>query len=136
MNASRSLRCRVAAALLAGLAALLPLASHACGACVEDQVAATYDHQVVQRAAAAGDVMVYCKVDGPLDARRLLRAARGVTGIRPQSVRTSVQPAALSFAVDPSRQSAAAAVAATQRALPAATRLTVIRLLPAPPAFR
>ncbi len=105
---------------------LTPVASHACGACAEDKIAATYDHAIVTRAAAKGDVMVYCEVVGPFDQHRLTQAVRRVRGVRADSVRTSAQPAALSFAVDPSRQSPQAAIEATQRGLPAGTRLTIV----------
>ena len=134
MMANRDfMRCRrVVAALGAAFAAVAPVAGHACGACIEDKIAATYDHAVAMRAAAKGDVMVYCEVVGPLDPHRLTQAVRRVRGIKADSVRTSAQPAALSFAVDPSRLSPAAAVEATQRGLPAGTRLTIVRSGAAP----
>lgn len=114
-------------ALAAALLALTPTVGHACGACAEDKVAATYDYQVAQRAAAAGDVMVFCEVVGPLDRQRLVQAAHRVRGIRAESIRTSIQPAALSFAIDPSMRSPQAAVDAVQRAMPSGTRLTIVR---------
>lgn len=117
-------------ALAAALAAFAPAASHACGACIEDTVAATYDYGVVERAAAHGDVMVYCAVTGPLDASRLKETARRVRGVKPQSVRVS---AALSFAVDPKAQSPQATVDAVQRSAARGTRLTIVRLLTAGP---
>ena len=36
----------------------------ACGVCAEDKMAATYDHAVVQRAAAQKRLVVYCDVQG------------------------------------------------------------------------
>lgn len=124
---------RAAVALAAALAAFAPEASHACGACIEDTVAATYDHGVVERAAAHGDVMVFCAVTGPLDASRLKETARRVRGVKPQSVRVSAEPAALSFAVDPKAQSPQATVDAVQRSAARGTRLTIVRLLTAGP---
>ena len=121
---------RLAGPLAALAAALGALVSQACGACVEDNVAATYDHQTVTRAKTAGNVMVFCQVSGPFDERQLRHSAQRVQGIRPQSLRTSAQPPALSFAVDPARQSPQAAVDAIQRALPAGMHLTVVRLIP------
>lgn len=47
-------------------AALAPQTSHACGACVEDNVTATYDHQVVTRAKMAGNDEVLCQISGSL----------------------------------------------------------------------
>ena len=119
--------------LFAALVALTPSIGHACGACAEDKVAATYDYQVVQRAAAAGDVMVFCEVTGVLDRQRLTQAARRLRGIRVVSIRTSTQPAALSFAIDPARQSPQAAVAAMQRSLPSGIRLTIVRQMESSP---
>ena len=114
--------------MAAVLAAIAPAASQACGACVEDKIAAAYDHGVVERAAASGDVMVFCEVTGSLDAQRLKQAVRRVHGVKPQSVRVSTQPAALSFAVDPRARSPQAAVEAAQRSLAPGTRLTIVRL--------
>jgi hypothetical protein len=118
------------AAGVAVLGSLLCSASLACGVCAEDKVAATYDHAVVQHAAARGDVMVYCEVRGPVDAARLKKAALQVHGVRPRSVRVSAQPAALSFAVDPTRQSAQGAVERMQRAAGPGTRLAIVQVLP------
>ena len=121
----------LAVALLAALAALAPHASRACGACIEDKVAATYDHAVVERAVAGGDVMVFCDISGPLDAARLKTATGRLRGVRPHSVRVSMQPAALSFAVDPRLQSPQAAVDAAQRGLAPGTHLAIVRVLAA-----
>jgi len=125
------------AALVAVLGSLLCSASLACGACAEDKVAATYDHALVRQAAARGDVMVFCEVRGPVDASRLKAAALGVHGVRPHSVRVSAQPAALSFALDPTLQSAQAAVERMRRAAGPGTRLAIVQVLPsAARAFR
>ena len=99
-------------------------------------VAATYDHGVVERAAANGDVVVYCEVTGPLDAPRLKEATRRVPGVKRQSVRVSAQPAALSFAFDPKLQSPQTAVHAAQRCISPSTRLTIVRVLAAEPRAR
>ncbi|HWP10570.1 MAG TPA: hypothetical protein VNN06_02020 [Ramlibacter sp.] len=103
--------------------------SWACGVCVEDKVAATYDHAVVRQAAAKGKVVVFCEVQGGLDARRIRSAARRVRGVDMSSLRLSSQPAALSFALDPAQQSPQAAVLAMQSAAPAGTRLAIVRLI-------
>jgi hypothetical protein len=85
-----------------------------------------YDHGVVEHATARGDVMVFCKVTGALDAPRLKEAVRRVRGVEPQSVRVAAQPAAMSFAVDPRVRSPQAAVAAAQRSMAAGTRLSIV----------
>jgi hypothetical protein len=126
--ASTSLARPVAIAMAAALAAIAPSPSRACGACDEDKIAATYDHAVVERAAASGDVVVFCAITGPLDAQRLTQAVRRVRGVQPRSVRVSAQPAALSFAVDPKVRSPQAAVEAAQRSLAPGTRVAIVRL--------
>jgi hypothetical protein len=110
--------------------AFAPAASLACGACVEDKIAATYDHSVVEQAAANGGVMVFCEVTGRLHEQRLKQAVRRVRGVSPRSVRVSSQPPALSFSIDPRAQSPQAAVDAVHRNLEPGTRLTIVRLRP------
>lgn len=105
-------------------------AAWGCGVCVEDKVAATYDHAVVQRAAAAGKAMVYCEIHGALDARRWQSAARQVRGLDTASVRVSSQPAAISFALDTAQQSPQSAAAALQKAVPG-SRVAIVRLITA-----
>jgi hypothetical protein len=119
---------RRALVIAAALTAIAPSASQACGACVEDKVAATYDHGVVERAAASGEVMVFCEVIGPLDAQRLKEAVRRVRGVKPQSVRVSEQLAAMSFAVNPRVRSPQGAVETAQRGMASGTRLRIVRL--------
>jgi len=119
-----------AATLAAAAAGFTPTASRACGACVEDKIAATYDHTAVKRARAGGNVMVFCEVTGPFAAQRLKDAARKVGGIDPKSVRVSIEPAALSFAVDPRRRSPQAALDDVRRAVPPGTTMNIVRLLP------
>jgi hypothetical protein len=114
----------------AALIALAP-AAWACGVCVEDKMAATYDHEVVVRAAAKGRAMVFCEIAGPLDVRQVRNAARNVRGIDAASVRVSSQPPAVSFALD-AKQSPQAAVSAMQRGIPSGTHVAVVKVI-APP---
>ncbi len=100
----------------------------ACGACVEDKIAATYDHALVQSAATQGRVVVFCELKGPIEPARIKKAAAGVRGLDPASVRVSADPAALSFVLDPVRQSPKAAVADLQQRLPG-TRVAIVRLM-------
>ena len=89
----------LAAALLAPAAAL------ACGACIEDKVAATYDHAVVSQAMQQGKLVVFAEprsgVDPAKVERALRTAASRASGVDPASVRASQSPAALSFVLDP-----------------------------------
>lgn len=109
------------------LLALAAPAAWACGVCVEDKVAATYDYAVVQRALSHGQVVVYCEVSGRADAARLRQAAAKVPALDRESLRLSAEPAALSFALDAAKQSPQSAAAALQRQLPG-VHLHVIRV--------
>lgn len=104
---------------IAFAAALASPLAHACGACDEDKIAATYDYATVTQAAAAHRVVVFGGIDGAVDARaasvRVARAAAQVRGVQRNSVRTSSAPAAFSFVLDPAVQSPDRAVAEVQR---------------------
>ncbi len=75
-----------------------------CGACVEDQIAATYDHAVMTQAVARHHVVVFAAVErrgsSKFDMRELSRAAAASKGVVAGSVRVSGEPSALSFAMD------------------------------------
>ena len=107
-------------AFLALAAGALPAAALACGVCVEDKIAATYDHAVVTGAAAHHRVVVFASVEGAapaaLQSRAVERAAAHVRGVDRASIRTAQFPAAVSFALDPRAQSPRAALAAIERA--------------------
>jgi len=124
---------RAARLLAAGILALaaLPLQALACGACIEDKVAVTYDHAVVTEAAARRHVVVFAAVDGAgADAARSAQAAARVSGVTRGSVRSAASPAALSFALDPKVQTPEAALAAIARRMGApAAHLTLIRVM-------
>ena len=124
-------RRRVVACVVGTLGLVAPAISGACGACSEDKVAATYDHAVVSRAAAAGDVLVYGRIDGRFDGARLSSMTRRIPGVRHASIRVSTEFRALSFAVDARRRPAWQTVAAVRRALGPSTSFTVITLVPA-----
>ena len=117
---------RVAVAILFAAAAS---SAWACGACDEDKIAATYDHAIAVRAAARAHLVVFCSVQGVYDAERLRRVAGRADGIDVASIRTSAQPAALSFVVDPHRRSAQSAVAALQRGAPRGTQVVLIKVV-------
>jgi hypothetical protein len=108
------------------LAALLGAASaaQACGYCVEDKIASTYDHAQIARALGTGHHVAFYHLDGPLaqnDAtkRALLSAAESVPGVDKGSARVALDTLTLSFAFDPRRTSLAAAQSALDRKLAA-----------------
>lgn len=106
----------------------------ACGACVEDKVAATYDHAVVERAKARHQTLVFAGFEGAADAATLARvtkdAAARAPGVDVDSIRTSTEPAALSFALDPRVATPDATVITITRAARKPLRLEIIRVVP------
>ncbi len=97
------LRTATCAALLASAAA-----AQACGYCVEDKIAATYDHGVVTKALGRGHAVAFFHIDGPVApgeaAKRSLAAlARSIPGVSAVSVRVSTDALTLSLAFDPQR---------------------------------
>jgi hypothetical protein len=117
----------------AAISVLLAVAAahaQACGACDEDKVAATYDHATMQRAATRKEAMVFCEVQGPTyTLSQARRVAARTTGVNVSSVRTSAQPATLSFAVDLGKTSVQRAVSALQRGASATTRISIVRIV-------
>ncbi|MGH8761098.1 MAG: hypothetical protein ACREVW_16595 [Burkholderiales bacterium] len=84
-----------------------PTAS-ACGYCVEDKIAAVYDHAIVMQAFSQKHRVAFFGIDGPLvindeSLREIEALARQATGIDQGSVRVSLESAALSVAFDPRR---------------------------------
>ena len=122
-------RALTAAIVATALAAGAPAAS-ACGVCVDDKVAATYDHALIERAAANRQQVVFVAVDGPVDGGALGAkvAKANVKGVVAGTVRVSAAPAAFSFVLA-AREDPARAVAGFRRALddPRA-ELTLVRI--------
>jgi hypothetical protein len=74
----------------------------ACGYCVEDKIAAVYDHAVVSGARAAKHEVVFMHVEGP-STRQALEQAAYAAGADRGSVRVSADLLTVSFALDPRR---------------------------------
>jgi hypothetical protein len=81
----------------------------ACGQCVEDKVAATYDHAVITRAAHDGHAVVFAEVRGPAAGGTpalktfIAHALASTRGVDAGTVRVSLEPPAASFACDLAR---------------------------------
>lgn len=112
---------------------VLPLAAQACGICLEDKVAATYDHEIVTKATASRNVVVFAAVEARVETamlgRRLKSATSRVRGIDGASVRFAAAPPSLSFALDPKVRTPEDALAAVGKA--AATpglKLTLLKV--------
>ena len=82
----------------------------ACGVCVEDKIAAVYDHAAVQQAVAAKRTVVFFHIDGKLvvserSKRAIAELARATPGVDPASVRVSCELASMALAFDGRRTS-------------------------------
>lgn len=124
--------------MLAAVLAAAPQFAAACGVCIDDKVAAVYDHAIVQQAMEKGRVVVFCEIAGPQQARAIApqarRAAQDLQGVDRASVRTSDELPVLSFVLDPARQSPSAALAKLQQRLAAdGIRPTLLRVMEAEP---
>ena len=90
-----------------------------CGVCVEDKMAATYDHEVFTRAMNRGHQVVFTDLSGPALRRTewhlFAWTVQSVRGVMKGSVRTSKSPMALSFEIDPKVTAAPAAIAQINR---------------------
>ena len=100
----RGERRMLAFVLAAALA--LSLSAFACEICVEDQVAATYDHAVVAKAEATGHFILFTavrgKTAGAARSEATIRwAIASVAGVDRKSIRFSAEPPAASFAWNP-----------------------------------
>ncbi len=105
--------------------------ARACGACIEDRVAATYDHGVIERAMAKRQQVVFVAIDGDVDASAVDRSIGGarVPGVVTGSLRTSASPAAFSFALAASHAPARAVADYRKAVGDPRARLTLIRIV-------
>lgn len=92
------------------LALLVSSEALACGVCVEDKIAAVYDHAAVHQALAARRTVVFFAIDGKLVAdertrRSIAAVARATPGVEGSSVRVSTELASLSLSFDGRRTS-------------------------------
>ena len=118
-------------AVVAGL--LLAQGAIACGYCVEDRIAATYDHSVIVRAHDRRHEVAFLAVEGALaksEERTIARAVESTTGVDPGTVRVSIEGGAVSFAFDPSRQRLSAILAGIEKKFAAkGAGVSVLRVL-------
>jgi hypothetical protein len=107
-----------AVAILAGL--MLAESALACGHCVEDKIAATYDHAVIVGAADRKHQVVFLSLEAaPAKSREraVMRAVESAPGVDAGTVRVSLENGAISFAFDPSRNSLSSIVGSVRRKL-------------------
>jgi hypothetical protein len=105
----------------------------ACGACIEDKVAATYDHAAIDHAIAKRWQVVFVAIDGPVDAgkaaARIAAAAPRTRGVHASTLRTSTSPPAFSFALDAAESPQLAVAAFTKAVGDSAAQLSVVRVM-------
>lgn len=94
----------------------------ACGVCVEDKIAAVYDHAAVHQALAAKRTVVFFHIDGKLVAdertrRAIAGIARATPGVDAASVRVSTELASMALAFDRRRANLAAVESALESRL-------------------
>lgn len=120
------------------LATTVTSAAFACGYCVEDKIAAVYDHSVAMRAVAQKHQVVFFAVEGIIPpgegSRRKLEAiVESLVGVDRGSARASVESASLSAAFDPAHASLAAMERALSRKLAArGLSVAVLRVMEKP----
>ena len=98
---------RVTSSLAALLMAVATSAA-ACGYCVDDKVAAAYDHAVMERAFAQGHEIAFLSLDLARPATRDTEAAirnaiERIPGVDRGSVRVALEAGGLSLAFNPKR---------------------------------
>lgn len=94
----------------------------ACGYCIEDKVAAAYDHAVVARARTQGHEVVYLSLEftRPVDrgaADRVSRAIERIAFVDHGSVRVAPDAGSLSLAFDAKRAPGGGMLDAVERAV-------------------
>jgi hypothetical protein len=119
-------------ALSTATAVIASGAALACGACVADKVAATYDHAVISQAKAKHQQVLFVALDAPdpvSAARRIAAATAKVRGVEAKTLRTSASPAAFSIAVARSEPPERAVAAFRDALHDPAMQLTLVRIM-------
>lgn len=110
----------------------------ACGYCIEDKIAAVYDHAVVTRATTQKHQVVFFALEGEIPtgekSRRTLEAVvESIAGVDKDSARVSVEGASLSAAFDPQRTSFATMERSLRRKLaPRGLSVAIMRVMDQP----
>ncbi len=120
----------------AGLLLFVPMATAvACGYCVEDKVAAAYDHTVIVRSLGRRHEVAFFAVEGliasgPGARREIHNALESTRGVDRGTARVSPDGTALSFAYDPVRQKLGPITRALEKSLaPRALNISLLRVL-------
>jgi hypothetical protein len=119
---------------LLSLFAAAPMLAAACGVCIEDKMAATYDHAVITSAVNQGHAVVFAEMIGvpssnAAQTRKIIQAFEATPGVDRGSVRVSLNPAAISFAIDERKTEVQGIFAAAKSTLKSGVRFEIIRTL-------
>ena len=103
----------------------------ACGVCIEDKVAAAYDHAVIRHAIEKRQQVVFVAVDGPVDGGEVGTkvAKANVPGVVAGTLRVSTAPAAFSFALDAGEEPARAVAGFRKAVRDPRAKLTLVRIV-------
>lgn len=124
----------VVGVLLAGSASIVL----SCGYCIEDKIAAVYDHAVVTRAVAQKHQVAFFLIEGSIpqgdSTRRALEAISGsIPWVDKGTARVSVESSSLSVAFDPAHSSFATLEHALSRKLAVkGLSIAVLRIMDKP----
>ena len=125
--------------LLAALLASAPFAQ-ACGYCVEDRMAAVYDHAIVVQALERKHEVVFLAIEGATPARADLRtvesAVEATRGVDRGTARVSLEGASVSFAYDPRKPGLGSVLRAIEKTLAMrGLSLSILRVIGEPSAI-
>jgi hypothetical protein len=115
-----------------------PPVVYSCGVCVEDKIAAVYDHAAVSRALDARNTVVFFAIEGAIPPgaaalRKIAAMAASGPQVRKDSVRLSRDAAALALAFDPRRAKLAKVREILERKLaPMGLSLLALRVMDRP----
>jgi len=107
----------------------------ACGVCVEDKVAAAYDHSVIVRSLDRSHEVAFFAVEGtfmasPRVSREIQNALESIQGVDRGTARVSPDGTSLSFAYDPGRRQLGPITRAVEKSLaPKALSISLLRVL-------
>jgi hypothetical protein len=111
-----------------------PILAAACGVCIEDKMAATYDHAVIVTAFKRDHVVVFAEMlntpsTAQGQAQKVVQAFEAIAGVDHGSVRVSFNPGAISFAINERNTDAQNILISAETALKSSVRFTLIRIL-------
>ena len=92
--------------LLASLLLMSTSSAIACGHCIEDKVAAVYDHAIVAKAVHEKHVVAFFGIEGPLvvnsaSKQDIQKMMSSINGVDPNTSRISLETGSISLAFNP-----------------------------------